>query len=274
MGVITIDLIGQAIRVCRTMARGWRAAWLVVGSMTVCSLVHGVTLPAGAGPDAERRALAQVYEQRHEASRRGDLEAIFARHDRSYVLVDANGKTIGLTAARRGTQELLRLLKDPQHRYDLQGIDIQGDRATVRSSGSLRSTLRDRPGVLTASERYEDQWRRRDGRWWLIGTKVLASESSIPPPSAPSTRSAGTGQSSGGGGGANAAAVLDQSRRLAMACYGPSGQTYRRECDQLHALQAQLWARCQSGAPQACDLAEQVSSYVMRYQAASSRPRL
>jgi hypothetical protein len=269
--------LGKAAGICaswlmdvRSGARRAAAAILVlVTGVSAC----GAPASPGDGPVADRRALAQIYEQRLEATRQGNLQGIFAYHDRGFAMTDEKGKVTSLNRLRDGTRQVLTLLKDAVHVHQIERIEVQGDQATVWGATSLKSRMTDRPGTLEATERAQDRWQRREGRWWLVGSRVLASTTSIPPAQQQAARPA-TGGAATGGQGVNVAAALDRSLKLAMICYGPGGQTYQRECDQLNQLQAQLWARCRVGVPRACEAAEQVSSYVSRYQMATSRPRL
>jgi hypothetical protein len=145
------------------------------------------TFGCATGPDATdlaRRQIAAIIGEGIAASRRGDVEAFIARLPADFTVELADGGTA--TRADVEKAHLGRLRSNAETRsltIDIERLEVRGDEAIVwtRQRWERRVTP---PGAtrshdIVTTQRHEERWRRREGRWEPYRIRELGGEAFI-----------------------------------------------------------------------------------------------
>jgi hypothetical protein len=139
------------------------------------------------GPDdtgLARRQIAAVIGEGMEASRRGDVEAFMARLPADFTVEQADGGTATRADVERAHLGRLRSKAETRSlTIDIERLEVRGDEATVwtlqRWERRVTPPGETRSHDILTTQRHEERWRRRDGRWEPYRIKELGGDAFI-----------------------------------------------------------------------------------------------
>jgi hypothetical protein len=141
----------------------------------ICALVAWV-LPglAQASEKADvERAVTQMYEQFQDAFTQKDVAQMYRHCDPSYSFIGVKGDTTGLAENRLSMKESLAKVRSLKVTIHPEATELLGDIFMVRyrQEHEISFPLKSTPGRTWFTA--EDTWKRKNGVWRLVSTRVV-----------------------------------------------------------------------------------------------------
>jgi ketosteroid isomerase-like protein len=128
-----------------------------------------------------RREIQAVYAKWDKLVGEGNVKALMAMIDPSFVATDAEGNTMSYGEVRKMFEDMLKSLREPKSKITVNQIQQQGDEvvAWVTMKASAKMKQGDKWVPMAFTMKFAETFKRVNGQWKFIASPLRSSQRNL-----------------------------------------------------------------------------------------------